>query len=74
MKGLRVSERGPCAPFLARLIATFGYTGFFPWAPASLASLIMLGVYFFLPPLAVWVQAILLIVITWVGIQTAGRS
>lgn len=59
------------APLLARLIATVGYTGFFPWAPATLASLIVTVVYFLLPPLAVWVQAIALVIVTLIGIITA---
>ena len=59
------------APLAARLIATFGYTGFFPWAPATLASLIVMIVYALLPPLAAWVQAVALVVVTLVGIVTA---
>ncbi|MDZ4806380.1 MAG: phosphatidylglycerophosphatase A [Candidatus Eisenbacteria bacterium] len=70
MKGPR-SFDGPRAPLVARLIATVGHTGFFPWAPATLASLIVAAVYFILPPLAIWVQAIALVVVTLVGIITA---
>lgn len=62
---------GAKAPLAAKLVATFGYTGFFPWAPATLASLIVAGIYWFLPPLAVWVQAILLVVLTFVGIHAS---
>jgi len=59
------------APTLARLIATVGHVGFFPWAPATLASLIVTAIYLILPPLAVWVQAIALVIVTLVGIITA---
>jgi phosphatidylglycerophosphatase A len=64
-------EIRPKAPMLARLIATVGYTGFFPWAPATLASLIVAVLYFVLPPLALWVQALALVLVTLIGIITA---
>lgn len=70
MRGLPAHD-GLKAPLLARLIATVGHVGFFPWAPATLASLIVSGIYFCLPPLAVWVQAIALVVVTLIGIITA---
>lgn len=35
--------------FLAKLIGTFGFTGFFPVAPATFASLVFAAIYAFVP-------------------------
>lgn len=35
--------------FLAKLIGTFGFTGFFPFAPATFASAVFAAVYFLVP-------------------------
>lgn len=54
-----------------------GGTGFFPWAPATLASLLVSLVYFFLPaayfegPTRLWAQAAALAVVTLVGVISA---
>jgi len=61
----------PRAPFLARFIATFGFSGFFPWAPATFASLIVAVLYLLLPPLGVAAQGVLLVLVTWVGVITS---
>jgi phosphatidylglycerophosphatase A len=70
-RGTPGSEPRPRAPLAARLIATLGGTGFFPFAPATLASLVVAAVYFFLPPMSVLVQGILLAAVTWVGVVTS---
>lgn len=51
-------------------MATLGYTGFFPVAPASLASLIVAVLYFFFPPSTV-LQMVLLLLVTLVGTITS---
>ena len=54
-----------------------GGTGFFPWAPATLASLIVTVAYFFLPatyftsPTNLWAQAAVLAVVSLIGVVTA---
>jgi phosphatidylglycerophosphatase A len=35
--------------FVARLIGTFGFTGFFPFAPATFASLVFAAIYAWIP-------------------------
>lgn len=65
------------APPLAIALATVGGTGFFPWAPATLASLFVAIVYFFLPagffagPKALWAQGAALAVVSLVGVISA---
>lgn len=70
MRGMPAQD-GVKVPLLARLIATVGYTGFFPFAPATLVSLMVMAIYFVLPPLAIWIQAIALVLVTLIGIITA---
>lgn len=65
------------APPLAIGLATFFGTGFFPWAPATLASLIVSIVYHFLPaaffaPPGAWLpQGLALLVVTFIGVISA---
>lgn len=59
------------APLAARLVATFGYTGFFPVAPATLASLLVAVIYFGLPAMTWPVQAALLVAVSWIGVITS---
>lgn len=59
------------APLAARLIATLGGAGFFPFAPATLASLIVAVAYLLLPPPGRPVQGILLVAVTWIGVITS---
>lgn len=62
---------GVRAPLLARLIATVGCSGYFPVAPATLASLIVTVLYFLLPSPGPVAQALLLIVVTWLAVITS---
>ncbi|MCH7549583.1 MAG: phosphatidylglycerophosphatase A [Candidatus Krumholzibacteriota bacterium] len=36
-------------PAATKFIATFAYTGFFPFAPATFASAVFCGIYYFVP-------------------------
>lgn len=55
-------------------MATFFGTGRFPWAPATLASLIVTLVFIVLPPLGPLTQAGLLAAVTLVGVISAGLA
>ncbi|HPF69699.1 MAG TPA: phosphatidylglycerophosphatase A [Candidatus Krumholzibacteria bacterium] len=62
---------------LLYLVGTFFGTGFAPFAPATVASfawmLLWAALWRFVGPVALWVQAALLVVVTLVGIRVAGE-
>jgi phosphatidylglycerophosphatase A len=60
--------------FWIRAGATFFFTGLFPVAPATFASLVTLAVWLLLPPLPAAAFVALLVVLTVVGIYLAGRA
>jgi phosphatidylglycerophosphatase A len=49
-------------------VATVAFSGYFPWAPASLASLIVAAAYFFFSPAGTLAQVLLLFAVSWVGV------
>jgi len=60
--------------FWIRLAATFFFTGRFPVAPATFCSLVTLTLWWLLPPLSPLLTVSLLILLTALGVYTAGRA
>ena len=66
--------RGGPAEFLVRFGATFGFTGYFPIAPATFASFVTLVIFWFVPPLPLVGWIVLLSVLTVIGTWLANQA
>lgn len=60
--------------FWIRLGATFFFTGHFPVAPATFASLVTLALWWALPPVPAWALAVVILVVSALGVWLAGRA
>ncbi|MBK8230025.1 MAG: phosphatidylglycerophosphatase A [Candidatus Eisenbacteria bacterium] len=61
-------------PFLVRFVATFGFTGMFPIAPATFASAVTLGLFWFAPPLPLVGWIVMLVLLTVIGTYFAHQA
>jgi phosphatidylglycerophosphatase A len=59
---------------LARLLATLGPIGYAPFAPASVASAVIVAIAYFLPPIPLAVTAALLIVGAFVAVWASTEA
>ena len=58
---------------LLYLIGTFFGTGYAPIAPATAASFLVFLIWFVVAPVPLWLQALLIVGVTAIGIPIAGR-
>jgi phosphatidylglycerophosphatase A len=67
------SRKAPRQEGLAILLGSFGFTGFFPVAPATFASAVATGVLAFVLPLSALSTGILVAVLFVLGVWACGR-
>ncbi|MFH1841676.1 MAG: phosphatidylglycerophosphatase A, partial [bacterium] len=59
--------------FFLYAFGTFGGTGFAPFAPATVASLAFTGLWILVLPVPLWLQIVLLLGVTGLGVPVATR-
>ena len=60
--------------FWTRLGATFFFTGMFPVAPATFASAVTLALWWVAPPVSWWVQLVLILAVTAIGVRLSSAG
>jgi phosphatidylglycerophosphatase A len=60
--------------FWIRCGATFFFTGHFPVAPATFASLVTLAIWWWLPLAPAWLLLLVIVAVTAAGVPLAGKA